>query len=144
MLKALGLDQELKAAFRPGMGQHIPDRLFWAREDGEASEDSENHEGDDWTCDRRELFEEAARVMGRQAGTVRGLTFRAIEALPPQTRPGVRAATAEKVAQALAAGLQLAAGFFPGAIGLPASPVAAPVDAAKIHFGITVTGATAQ
>jgi hydroxymethylpyrimidine/phosphomethylpyrimidine kinase len=28
--------QTLKAAFRPGMGQHIPDRLFWAREDGEA------------------------------------------------------------------------------------------------------------
>ncbi|MGH8751168.1 MAG: bifunctional hydroxymethylpyrimidine kinase/phosphomethylpyrimidine kinase [Burkholderiales bacterium] len=27
----------LKAAFRPGMGQYIPDRLFWARdEDGEA------------------------------------------------------------------------------------------------------------
>jgi hydroxymethylpyrimidine/phosphomethylpyrimidine kinase len=25
--------QMLKAAFRPGMGQHIPDRLFWARDD---------------------------------------------------------------------------------------------------------------
>ena len=25
----------LKAAFRPGMGQHIPDRMFWAREDEE-------------------------------------------------------------------------------------------------------------
>jgi len=25
--------QALKGAFRPGMGQHIPDRLFWARED---------------------------------------------------------------------------------------------------------------
>ena len=25
--------QTLKGAFRPGMGQHIPDRLFWARED---------------------------------------------------------------------------------------------------------------
>jgi hydroxymethylpyrimidine/phosphomethylpyrimidine kinase len=25
--------QTLKAGFRPGMGQHIPDRLFWARED---------------------------------------------------------------------------------------------------------------
>jgi hydroxymethylpyrimidine/phosphomethylpyrimidine kinase len=25
--------QTLKAAFRPGMGQHIPDRLFWARDD---------------------------------------------------------------------------------------------------------------
>ena len=25
--------QTLKAGFRPGMGQHIPDRLFWAREE---------------------------------------------------------------------------------------------------------------
>jgi hydroxymethylpyrimidine/phosphomethylpyrimidine kinase len=25
--------QSLKLAFRPGMGQHIPDRLFWAREE---------------------------------------------------------------------------------------------------------------
>ena len=25
--------QTLKSAFRPGMGQHIPDRLFWARDD---------------------------------------------------------------------------------------------------------------
>jgi hydroxymethylpyrimidine/phosphomethylpyrimidine kinase len=37
--------QTLKAAFRPGMGQHIPDRLFWAREeetpdDGGRDEDS--------------------------------------------------------------------------------------------------------
>ena len=30
--------QTLKAAFRPGMGQHIPDRLFWAREDEPAGE----------------------------------------------------------------------------------------------------------
>jgi hydroxymethylpyrimidine/phosphomethylpyrimidine kinase len=30
--------QTLKAAFRPGMGQHIPDRLFWAREDEAAEE----------------------------------------------------------------------------------------------------------
>ena len=30
--------QTLKAAFRPGMGQHIPDRLFWAREDDSAEE----------------------------------------------------------------------------------------------------------
>jgi hydroxymethylpyrimidine/phosphomethylpyrimidine kinase len=30
--------QTLKAAFRPGMGQHIPDRLFWAREDEGADE----------------------------------------------------------------------------------------------------------
>ena len=29
--------QTLKAAFRPGMGQYIPDRLFWAREDEEES-----------------------------------------------------------------------------------------------------------
>ena len=28
--------QSLKAAFRPGMGQHVPDRLFWAREEGPA------------------------------------------------------------------------------------------------------------
>lgn len=30
--------QSLKLAFRPGMGQHIPDRLFWAREEDAASE----------------------------------------------------------------------------------------------------------
>ena len=30
--------QTLKTAFRPGMGQHIPDRLFWAREDEAAKE----------------------------------------------------------------------------------------------------------
>jgi hydroxymethylpyrimidine/phosphomethylpyrimidine kinase len=30
--------QTLKAAFRPGMGQSIPDRLFWAREDEPADE----------------------------------------------------------------------------------------------------------
>ena len=30
--------QTLKSAFRPGMGQHIPDRLFWAREDEAADE----------------------------------------------------------------------------------------------------------
>ena len=27
--------QALQNAFRPGMGQHIPDRLFWARDDEE-------------------------------------------------------------------------------------------------------------
>jgi hydroxymethylpyrimidine/phosphomethylpyrimidine kinase len=32
--------QTLKAGFRPGMGQHIPDRLFWARED-EPADDSD-------------------------------------------------------------------------------------------------------
>jgi hydroxymethylpyrimidine/phosphomethylpyrimidine kinase len=30
--------QTLKAGFRPGMGQHIPDRMFWAREDPPAGE----------------------------------------------------------------------------------------------------------
>lgn len=34
--------QSLKLAFRPGMGQHIPDRLFWAREDESAPEDAES------------------------------------------------------------------------------------------------------
>lgn len=32
--------QALKAAFRPGMGQHIPDRLFWAHEDEQRDEGS--------------------------------------------------------------------------------------------------------
>jgi hydroxymethylpyrimidine/phosphomethylpyrimidine kinase len=27
--------QSLKQGFRPGMGQHIPDRMFWARDDEE-------------------------------------------------------------------------------------------------------------
>ena len=26
----------LEKAYRPGMGQHLPDRLFWAREDAES------------------------------------------------------------------------------------------------------------
>jgi hydroxymethylpyrimidine/phosphomethylpyrimidine kinase len=35
--------QSLKLAFRPGMGQHIPDRLFWAREEETEPEgDGEN------------------------------------------------------------------------------------------------------
>jgi len=36
--------QTLSAGFRPGMGQHIPDRLFWARgdEDDEAQAESQN------------------------------------------------------------------------------------------------------
>ena len=34
--------QTLKAGFRPGMGQHIPDRFFWARE----AEDDEAKQGD--------------------------------------------------------------------------------------------------
>ncbi|HYC47069.1 MAG TPA: bifunctional hydroxymethylpyrimidine kinase/phosphomethylpyrimidine kinase [Burkholderiales bacterium] len=37
--------QTLKAAFRPGMGQHIPDRLFWAREDDSATERAAQDEG---------------------------------------------------------------------------------------------------
>ena len=32
--------QTLKAAFRPGMGQHIPDRLFWAREEERSASSS--------------------------------------------------------------------------------------------------------
>lgn len=36
--------QTLKAAFRPGMGQHIPDRLFWAREDEAVDERSKPEE----------------------------------------------------------------------------------------------------
>jgi len=31
--------QTLKKAYRPGMGQHLPDRLFWAREDADAPAD---------------------------------------------------------------------------------------------------------
>lgn len=38
--------QSLKLAFRPGMGQHIPDRLFWAREEDAAS-DTPQDGGDD-------------------------------------------------------------------------------------------------
>jgi len=30
--------QTLKAAFRPGMGQHIPDRMFWAHEEDQRDE----------------------------------------------------------------------------------------------------------
>lgn len=30
--------QSLRMAFRPGMGQHVPDRLFWAREDEAAAD----------------------------------------------------------------------------------------------------------
>lgn len=43
--------QSLKLAFRPGMGQHIPDRLFWARDGDAASAALEdgggNNNGDD-------------------------------------------------------------------------------------------------
>jgi hydroxymethylpyrimidine/phosphomethylpyrimidine kinase len=31
--------QTLKSAFRPGMGQHIPDRLFWVRDDASGADD---------------------------------------------------------------------------------------------------------
>ena len=32
--------EALKYGFRPGMGQHIPDRLFWARDEGEDVEET--------------------------------------------------------------------------------------------------------
>lgn len=32
--------QSLKAGFRPGMGQNLPDRLFWAREEGNTGDES--------------------------------------------------------------------------------------------------------
>lgn len=34
--------QALQYGFRPGMGQHIPDRLFWARDEDEAEDDESN------------------------------------------------------------------------------------------------------
>ncbi len=34
--------QSLKAGFRPGMGQHLPDRLFWARDDTEIEEENKS------------------------------------------------------------------------------------------------------
>ncbi|MCX7177279.1 MAG: hydroxymethylpyrimidine/phosphomethylpyrimidine kinase, partial [Proteobacteria bacterium] len=34
--------QALAAGFRPGMGQYLPDRFFWARESDEGDEDDEN------------------------------------------------------------------------------------------------------
>lgn len=30
--------QSLRAGFRPGMGQHLPDRLFWARDDADGAD----------------------------------------------------------------------------------------------------------
>lgn len=33
----------LKSAFRPGMGQHIPDRLFWARDEDDPESEQETH-----------------------------------------------------------------------------------------------------
>jgi hydroxymethylpyrimidine/phosphomethylpyrimidine kinase len=44
--------QALKSAFRPGMGQHIPDRLFWAREDDES--ESETASRDETAADDSE------------------------------------------------------------------------------------------
>jgi hydroxymethylpyrimidine/phosphomethylpyrimidine kinase len=39
--------QALSAAFRPGMGQYIPDRFFWARStSGEDGEEDENGQAD--------------------------------------------------------------------------------------------------
>ncbi len=35
--------QSLKAGFRPGMGQNLPDRLFWAREEGNNTGDESEH-----------------------------------------------------------------------------------------------------
>jgi hydroxymethylpyrimidine/phosphomethylpyrimidine kinase len=32
--------EALKYGFRPGMGQHIPDRLFWARDEDDAGEET--------------------------------------------------------------------------------------------------------
>lgn len=37
--------QTLKAAFRPGMGQHIPDRLFWAREEETSDDGGRDEDG---------------------------------------------------------------------------------------------------
>jgi hydroxymethylpyrimidine/phosphomethylpyrimidine kinase len=35
--------EALKYGFRPGMGQHIPDRLFWARDDDEENGEETRH-----------------------------------------------------------------------------------------------------
>lgn len=32
--------QTLKSGFRPGMGQHIPDRLFWGRTDDNTEDEA--------------------------------------------------------------------------------------------------------
>lgn len=39
--------QSLKAGFRAGMGQHIPDRLFWAREEEREDQNSANDSDED-------------------------------------------------------------------------------------------------
>ena len=41
------LDQALDAGFRPGMGNVIPDRFFWAVPPGEGDEESDGPDGDD-------------------------------------------------------------------------------------------------
>jgi hydroxymethylpyrimidine/phosphomethylpyrimidine kinase len=37
--------QSLAAGFRPGMGQAIPDRFFWARHDEDEEAEGENQGG---------------------------------------------------------------------------------------------------
>lgn len=45
------LDQCLDAGFQPGMGHAVPDRLFWAHEDDEESDDTEGEPASDSTLD---------------------------------------------------------------------------------------------
>jgi hydroxymethylpyrimidine/phosphomethylpyrimidine kinase len=45
--------QSLKAGFRAGMGQHIPDRLFWAREEERASQEAKPEQEQDANDDDR-------------------------------------------------------------------------------------------
>ena len=51
---------------------------------------------------------------------------------------------AVQIAQALAAGLQLAISLFAGAVGFPASTIAAAINADEIDFGIAFAGAAPQ
>jgi len=46
------LDQSLDAGFRPGMGNVIPDRFFWAMGPGEDEEGDEPAEGDEGSDER--------------------------------------------------------------------------------------------
>jgi hydroxymethylpyrimidine/phosphomethylpyrimidine kinase len=39
--------QTLKNAFRPGMGQNIPDRMFWARDEEDDDEEDDDEENGD-------------------------------------------------------------------------------------------------
>ena len=39
--------QSLKAGFRPGMGQHLPDRLFWARDESDIGNNKDDAKGGD-------------------------------------------------------------------------------------------------